>query len=317
MAEKKKKKNKKQEQEQTEQQGAKIIRVGDIQDDISDEELQAVISMYMPRRRIRLLAKSFLRMDKLRIIILLCLLFIAALFIMSFMQEKMGNFTINLDRLELYRKGISIAEDAAFTAPTARLSASPIEDATNISINDLPDDLAEIDGDHNGTNYVAYTYYIRNSGKEDVNYTADIQLNDSSKGAEEALRVAVWRNDEKTVYAAPAADGGAEEGCTNFLSDEIVCQYECNDFLVGNVDKYTIVIWLEGDDPECVDAIVGGSIELSMKIAAANDEDMTLLQMYIKDIIDTIRGNKPISAAGSDSPDSDYSDVTWDTRRNQ
>ena len=39
------------------------------------------------------------------------LLLVAVLFIVAFMQEKMGNFTINLNRLELYRRGIAIADD--------------------------------------------------------------------------------------------------------------------------------------------------------------------------------------------------------------
>ena len=36
------------------------------------------------------------------------------------------------------------------------------------------------------------------------------------------------------------------------------------DFESGDVDKYTIVIWLEGNDPECVDAIKGGHVRMVM-----------------------------------------------------
>ena len=28
---------------------------------------------------------------------------------------------------------------------------------------------------------------------------------------------------------------------------------------------YTIVIWLEGNDPDCVDAIIGGTIKFTME----------------------------------------------------
>jgi len=309
-------KNKKKEEKEKEQK-EKIVRVGQIDDDLSDDEIKAIVSTYMPMRRIKLLAKSILRMDKLKIFLLLAILLIALLFIASFMQEKMGNFTINLDRLELYRKGISIADDGDFTSPTARLAAAPVDDATNISILDLPADIPDVDGDHNGTNYIAYTYYIRNAGKEDVSYTASVLLEGASKGAEDAVRVAVWKDGKRTVYAKAAKDGKAEDGCVSFLTDKIVCEFKEENFLVGNVDKYSIAIWLEGDDPECVDAIVGGSVELSMKVAASNDDDTTLLQKYIQDIMDTIRGNKPINAAGTEAPDTTYADVTWDTRRNQ
>lgn len=294
-----------------------IVRVEQLDEYEDDEDVKAVISAYMPMRRMRLLGKALLRLDRVRLTLLGTILLVAILFIFSFMQEKMGNFTINLDRLELYRRGISISADSEFTHPTARLSAAPIEDATNISQADIPANVSEIDGDHNGANYVAYTYYLRNAGKEDVSYVAHIILEGSSKNAENAVRVAVWHNGEKRVYAKPSANGTPEEGCENFLNSRIVCEFAEEDFLVGNVDKYTVAIWMEGDDPECVDNIVGGSVEFSMKVAAANDNDMTLLQRYIRDLVDTVTGNKPISAAGNEAPNINYSDVTWETRRNQ
>lgn len=299
-----------------------IVRIEELekmmaeQGDSVDEDM--IVSMYMPARRARRLGAALLRLDKMNFLLLGLVLLVAILFIMAFMQEKMGNFTINLNRLELYRKGIAISPTGDFKQPTARLSVNTVQDATNISIHDLPYNLDELDGDHNGRNYMAYTYYVRNAGKEDVNYVANIVLDACSKGAEQAVRVAVWRNGERTVYAAPAADGGNEEGCESFLSDRIVCSYTEENFLVGNVDKYTIVIWMEGDDPECVDLIVGGSVEFSMTIDAMDDDDTNLLVKFIQDIRDTLSGDKPISAAGNEAP-SYYQegDVTWENRRNQ
>jgi len=37
-------------------------------------------------------------------------------------------------------------------------------------------------------------------------------------------------------------------------------------FKPGDRDKFTIVIWLEGDDPDCVDSIIGGELKLEMNI---------------------------------------------------
>ena len=37
-------------------------------------------------------------------------------------------------------------------------------------------------------------------------------------------------------------------------------------FKPGDIDRYTLVVWLEGDDPECVDAILGGEIKMHMEI---------------------------------------------------
>ena len=128
----------------------------------------------------------------------------------------------------------------------------------------------------------------------------------------------MWRNGERTVYAAPAADGGPEDGCVNFESEKIVCTYTEESFLVGNVDKYTIVIFMEGEDPECVDAIVGGSVQFSMTIDAIDHEETSLLVKFIQDIKDTLSGDKPINASGTEAPSYYNSgDVTWENRRNQ
>ena len=305
-------------------QNDQIVRIEELEkmmekygDDIDPED---IVSMYIPHRRRKKIGAALLRMDKLHLTLLGMLLLVAVLFIFAFMQEKMGNFTINLNRLELYRKGISIADNGDFDGATARLTASTVEDATNISIDDLPEDIDDLDGSHNGKNYMAYTYYVRNAGKEDLGYKASITLDSCAKGAEKAVRVAVWRNGERVVYAAPATDGGEENGCKNFKSDDVVCTYTEKKFLVGNVDRYTIVIWMEGDDPECVDSIIGGGVEFSMKIDADYKDETSLLAKFVQDIKDTLTGNKPINAAGNDAPnDSYYTDkeITWKNRRNK
>ena len=301
-----------------------IIRIEELEELMSkygdDVDPEAIVSMYVPYRRRKRLASALLRMDKVQIILLSLMLLVCILFVAAFMQEKMGNFTINLDRLELYRKGISIADNGNFDGATARLKADVVEDATNMSIEDLPEDIDSQEGNHNGKNYMAYTYYVRNAGKEDLAYQASINLDSCAKGAENAVRVAVWKNGERVVYAAPASDGGEELGCTNFKSKKVVCNYKEDNFLVGNVDKYTIVIWMEGDDPECVDSIIGGSVQFSMRIDADYDDKTNLLWKFIKDIKDTLKGDKPINAAGNEVPNNAYYDdenITWENRRNK
>mgnify|MGYP004475600263 FL=1 len=286
----------------------------------NDVDPETLVSMYLPHRKRRKLGAALLQLDRMHLLLLGLLLAVAVLFIAAFAQEKMGNFTINLNRLELYRKGISIADNGDFDGATARLVANTVQDATNISIDDIPADVDGVDGGHNGKNYMAYTYYVRNAGKEDLGYIASITLDSCAKGAEKAVRIAVYQNGERIVYAAPADDGGTENGCENFLSDKIVCQYENKDFLVGNVDRYTIVIWMEGDDPDCVDAIIGGSVQFSMSIDADYDDHTSLLWKYVKDIKDTLVQDKPISAAGNEAPNGSYypdRKITWDTRRNK
>ena len=299
-----------------------IIRIEKLEKIMSeygdDVDPETIVSMYMPHRKRRRFGALLLSLDRLQLLLLGLLVAVALLFALSFVQEKMGNFTVNLNRLELYRRGISIAEDGNFTKPTARLTAESLQDATNITYTDLPADLDSYDGNHNGRNYVAYTYYVRNAGKIDVGYNARVKLDSYSKGAEEAVRIAIWRNGEKKVYAEPSKDGTPEEGCESFLEKDIVCEFTEENFLVGNVDKYTIVIWMEGEDPECLDEIIGGSVQFSMDIDALADDDTNLWTKFVRDIRDTLSGDSPIDAAGTTAPDYyKNTDITWKNRRNQ
>ena len=107
-----------------------IIRIEELEEILSqygdDVDPEDIVSMYMPHRKRRRIGAALLQLDKLQLLLLGLLLLIAILFITAFMQEKMGNFTINLNRLELYRKGISISETGDFKDATARLTASTV-----------------------------------------------------------------------------------------------------------------------------------------------------------------------------------------------
>ena len=92
-------------------------------------------------------------------------------------------------------------------------------------------------------------------------------IDDVIKNVDEAVRIMVFRNDEKTVYAKVNADTNAAEKDTKvFYSDEIAVLEQRQGLESNQYDKFTIVIWLEGDDPDCVNKIIGGEIKLHMEI---------------------------------------------------
>ena len=141
---------------------------------------------------------------------------------------------------------------------------------TNISIKWLPQNINnETDGSHNGDNYIAYTFYVENQGTEATNYWYRMVIDDVIKDADEAIRVMIYRNDEKVVYAKESTmDGQPEKGTTAFLKDEdgtIILQKREN-IEPYELDKFTIVIWIEGDDPECTNSLLGGEVKMHMDI---------------------------------------------------
>ena len=104
-----------------------IIRIEELEELMSKygegADPEDVVSMYIPHRKRRKIGAALLQLDRMQLLLMGLLLLVAILFITAFMQEKMGNFTINLNRLELYRKGISISETGDFKDATARLTA--------------------------------------------------------------------------------------------------------------------------------------------------------------------------------------------------
>jgi hypothetical protein len=57
-----------------------------------------------------------------------------------------------------------------------------------------------------------------------------------------------------------------------FVDDTTVMTTRTENFDVDQVDKYTIVIWVEGNDPECIDDIRNGHIRMRMLFSVDEEE---------------------------------------------
>ena len=79
----------------------------------------------------------------------------------------------------MWDKGIVIYDNLSEKKISKELEAETKENMDNISIDWLPENIdTEQDGSHNGANYIAYTFYIENEGKESVNYWYQILIDD-------------------------------------------------------------------------------------------------------------------------------------------
>ena len=83
----------------------------------------------------------------------------------------------------------------------------------------------------------------------------------------------VFLNGNKTVYAKiNSYTKEPEDGTKVFYSKDEAVLEQRKDFKPGDIDKFTVVIWLEGDDPDCVDAILGGEIKMHMEMREEHKE---------------------------------------------
>jgi len=205
-----------------------------------------------------------------KISLLALLLFLIVVYIVLRVIYNEGKFTISLDSNATLESGIAIYESLNDPTAKRKLEADAIMFMDNISWKWLPDDIDTIaEGSHNGENYIAYTFYVENQGTQELHYWYEIVIDAVIKNVDEAVRIMMFQNGEKTVYAKKnGLSGEPESGTVAFSNDKngtIILEKRSN-FSPGDLDRYTIVIWLEGDDPDCVDAIIGGELKMHMKL---------------------------------------------------
>lgn len=207
-----------------------------------------------------------IRRKILKTILIVVILFLINIYIILSIFYKGENFTVTLDSEYGRESGLVLYETQAEKYTRTFLRSKDIEFFTDISINWLPEDIDnEGDGSHNGRNYIAYTFYAENMGQDTINYWATIKIDDVVRNVDEAIRVMVFKNGNKVIYAKNSRTSGEPEPDTiAFKNDDTVMLELSENFKVGDIDKYTVVIWVEGDDPECKDDLIGGEIKMHM-----------------------------------------------------
>ena len=228
-----------------------------------DEKVRDVLEL---RRTAKEIKKYKLMMRSVGVLVLALMIIVAVAYAISYFHDRFGAFTIKVNKYDMVRQGLTLSETPDYKVSNARLQADVVNDMTNISGNDLPENLDSINGPHNGESYIAYTFYLINSGDDTLSYEGDLNITNITKNADEAIRVAVWVNGEETIYGKVKKDGsGKESDCDEtFLTSNRVMETRHEQMTPKAKDKFTVVIWLEGNDPDCTDDIVGGTVKLDM-----------------------------------------------------
>ena len=239
------------------------------------------------------------------------LLLFGTFFVMSAVTQMRGYFTINLSD-GLFREGFVLSETEDFENPVTYLFCEPVQDVPCISITSIGADIDDYEGQHNGSGYFAYTYFVRNEGDSTVDYNWELSITGESLDISRAAWIMVIEDGEMVLYAEADEDGyaqtvPAEDDDSRGYTDipVMALAYDPSEFLeevkvvndrvysrivtvpfededtvtVGyqsevapmDVHKYTVVLWLEGDDPDCTDELIGGHLGLAMQYTLVDD----------------------------------------------
>lgn len=225
-----------------------------------------VIDVLELRRTAKETKRHVVVMRVLGLLVILLVAVIAIAYAISYFHDKYGSFTVKINKYDMMRQGLTLSEVPEYDKTNSVLNANIVYDMTNISGEDLPDNLDMINGSHNGESYIAYTFYLINAGDDTISYEGVMSIENVTNNVDEAVRVAVYKNGEKTVYGKTKSNGaGKESDCdSEFTSSTVVMTTDHKGFEPQARDKYTVVIWLEGNDPDCTDALIGGTLKLGM-----------------------------------------------------
>jgi len=203
-----------------------------------------------------------------------------------------NNFLVLIDKEGMNIFSLSNSYD--FSSPSQVLSLSGPKYMDNITLMDIYSKIPDMElaegtyGSNLNNKYTAATFYLKNVSGKDQIYRESIILDDISKNVDEAIRIMVIKNGERTVYAKAKADGTPEEvvpgqsftkdgGSTEiwfsepFISPKHAFYNTGLTLAQGEIVKYTVLIWLEGWDEQCVDSILGGTIKIEFQFSQQNE----------------------------------------------
>src|SRR5690554_336428 len=226
-----------------------------------------------------------------RIGMTLSALLLVLILLFSYYGQNVGSFTIDLSR-DLRIKNMVLSETKHFENPGIRLEAEPLIDIYPIGIRGEPEALPlEItlkdsfaDGSDNGLHYFAYTFYVKNQGGEPLHYNMTLYINNVVNNVDAAIRVMIISNKDidgdniasEEVYAKVQGENGVnpgkpELGTKPFFASRIVVNENRTNFKSTTIDKYTVLMWIHGEDVDSTDigenSIIDGKISLSMKFS--------------------------------------------------
>ena len=181
-------------------------------------------------------------------------------------EDDRGDFTIEVDKDS--RELLSICQYSDLKDPQISLPGTSVEDLWHCTRSWIPADVdkASEGGDHSSTDpsYLAYTFYVLNASDKDIKYDYSINFVEKELDIDEAARIMIYRNGDPAVYGkSPNKDGSSlENGTIPFVSNTVYVNETNNSIKYKEADKYTVVIYLEGEDPECVNDILGSKLKV-------------------------------------------------------
>lgn len=214
---------------------------------------------------------------------------VAVFVILSFLGRNLGSFTVNLNRSNV-SLALSEKSNLEDSTSFLRIADIPTMDTYTYGMIDKDSEVdseatdylkgaqRNIKGEVTSLNYLKYTFFITNTGTTSATYDFSLNFLDNEDGSnvdnqaiKDIMRVKLYSNTDSdshnaTIYANKGKNVKVVDGqetfneyvsdtnkqlCTNFADEDTVLKFKYENFKSGEQIRYTVLIWLEGSDPEC------------------------------------------------------------------
>ena len=207
---------------------------------------------------------------------------------LTYYGQNSGNFVMSVDE-DAFKRGIAISDSSTFETMNRWLTADPVEDVRDTTLQHI--DLFEIinaEGAYKETrsNYLAYTFFLRNVGSETTPVDYEVVITNQSKNIAEAIRVMIIVDgqvayneqgiryiecESKKMYQAPDKQDIVYkdylQDFTLFKTTDIICNERIFDIRPEQTKKISVIMWLEGEDPECIETLASAKIKITMNLS--------------------------------------------------
>lgn len=237
---------------------------------------------------------------------------LAVLMIYASVTEMRGHFTINMSG-KMFREGFTLSETEDFRNPTTHLFCEPAVDVPCISISSIPNNVDNFEGQHNdsyfaytfwvrneGESTVDYTWSM-NLNSESLNLSQATWVmifedgemifyaEPDEEGRIEALPP--FGDNSRGYLGAPMSEHAKHpdrqyqlittKGNVSYyrvIPEPYVSEDTVAEGIQTGVDpmekhKYTVVIWLEGDDPDCTNDLIGGHVGMDFNFRLVEETE--------------------------------------------
>lgn len=214
---------------------------------------------------------------------------VAVFVILSFLGRNLGSFTVNLNRSNV-SLALSEKSNLEDSTSFLRIADIPTMDTYTYGMIDKDSEVdseatdylkgaqRNIKGEVTSLNYLKYTFFITNTGTTSATYDFSLNFLDNEDGSnvdnqaiKDIMRVKLYSNTDSdshnaAIYANKGKNVKVVDGqetfneyvsdtnkqlCTNFVDEDTVLKFKYENFKSGEQIRYTVLIWLEGSDPEC------------------------------------------------------------------